>query len=329
MDSIPLKRCTKCTIEKPEEAFEFIPSRGYRRSECRECKSKANKEYLAKRRLNPPQQTSDTKQCNRCHEVKMLSEFSPNGPGYFYAFCKTCNNKRNAAKHEVKRIAENRTWYQSFTNEQGITVKGCSRCRQIKPLSEFYSYYNKAQSRCKVCKSEEQRVHRERNLEKYREQSRAYTRQHKEEARTRQRLWYIANKEYCANRSREYRSKHYQEIIAHDRERNQKEERKQSLRVSWQRRYQQNPGKHIDRIHRYRARMYNAPRIERINRKSIIERDKWTCYLCGIVCTRNNVTLDHVIPLFQGGTHTSDNLRVACRSCNCKKGHKILPKFLA
>lgn len=36
-------------------------------------------------------------------------------------------------------------------------------------------------------------------------------------------------------------------------------------------------------------------------------------------------TIDHVIPLSKGGSHTWDNVKVACGECNCVvKGAKVL-----
>jgi len=34
----------------------------------------------------------------------------------------------------------------------------------------------------------------------------------------------------------------------------------------------------------------------------------------------NPVAVDHIIPIARGGTHTRDNLRVLCRSCNSSRG---------
>jgi 5-methylcytosine-specific restriction endonuclease McrA len=78
---------------------------------------------------------------------------------------------------------------------------------------------------------------------------------------------------------------------------------------------------------RRRARKANAPRIEKVSRTEIIERDKSTCYLCMRVLLPTEVTLDHVIPLAKGGSHTADNLRVACSPCNKSKATKVFTQL--
>ena len=66
----------------------------------------------------------------------------------------------------------------------------------------------------------------------------------------------------------------------------------------------------------------------------LIERDKGICYICGckvdpddytvengIKCIgKNYPTIDHVIPLSKGGTHSWDNIRLAHMVCNSIKG---------
>lgn len=68
--------------------------------------------------------------------------------------------------------------------------------------------------------------------------------------------------------------------------------------------------------------------------KRLIERDGLTCYICGVECSRDDKTerggvgptyptLDHVIPLSKGGSHTWDNVKIACHRCNSLKGADI------
>jgi 5-methylcytosine-specific restriction endonuclease McrA len=72
-----------------------------------------------------------------------------------------------------------------------------------------------------------------------------------------------------------------------------------------------------------RARRYGV-RIEPVSRLNIINRDGYICYLCKRQIGKRELVLDHVIPLARGGPHSEDNLRVACRFCNARKGDKLV-----
>ena len=60
--------------------------------------------------------------------------------------------------------------------------------------------------------------------------------------------------------------------------------------------------------------------------KRVKDRDGNRCRYCGVLVNWRDRkgamggTYDHVLPIFQGGQETFDNLVVACRSCNVKKG---------
>lgn len=42
------------------------------------------------------------------------------------------------------------------------------------------------------------------------------------------------------------------------------------------------------------------------------------CFYCGVECS-SAFHVDHFIPLSKGGTHSANNLRIACRHCNLTK----------
>ncbi|KAJ0252494.1 hypothetical protein HA466_0116860 [Hirschfeldia incana] len=58
-----------------------------------------------------------------------------------------------------------------------------------------------------------------------------------------------------------------------------------------------------------------------LSRKNILLRDDYTCQYCS---SRENLTIDHVIPISRGGEWTWQNLVAACSRCNSKKGHRTV-----
>jgi 5-methylcytosine-specific restriction endonuclease McrA len=62
------------------------------------------------------------------------------------------------------------------------------------------------------------------------------------------------------------------------------------------------------------------PRLPQPTKRGVYERDKGTCAYCGKWIQISAATLDHVIPLRQGGKSTWENLVNSCSRCNQRKG---------
>ncbi|HIK20740.1 MAG TPA: HNH endonuclease [Synechococcus sp. M44_DOE_062] len=62
-----------------------------------------------------------------------------------------------------------------------------------------------------------------------------------------------------------------------------------------------------------------AWRVPPVNRREVLRRDHHTCQYCG---STHNLTLDHVVPLSKGGSHSWDNVVTACERCNQRKGNR-------
>lgn len=84
-----------------------------------------------------------------------------------------------------------------------------------------------------------------------------------------------------------------------------------------------------------RGRVSSAE-IEEVHPYKVHVRDKWLCYLCGKSLDRKSVvpsplapTMDHVIPLVSGGSHTYNNIKSAHFLCNSLKRDMLLQDFLA
>lgn len=64
--------------------------------------------------------------------------------------------------------------------------------------------------------------------------------------------------------------------------------------------------------------MIKRPWLDRkLTRLEIFNRDKYTCQYCGR--QTRQLTLDHVLPRYQGGEHMWENLVSACIPCNRRK----------
>jgi 5-methylcytosine-specific restriction endonuclease McrA len=67
-------------------------------------------------------------------------------------------------------------------------------------------------------------------------------------------------------------------------------------------------------------------RAWRARRLEVLARDQWTCFYCMQPAT----TVDHVIPIKDGGDPLAyDNLVSCCSSCNSRKGSRSQGSFLA
>lgn len=66
-------------------------------------------------------------------------------------------------------------------------------------------------------------------------------------------------------------------------------------------------------------------RLTESAKKQIFIRDKFECQYCG---SKEDLEIDHIIPLSQGGNNEDSNLITACHRCNSLKGDKKLKDFL-
>lgn len=60
--------------------------------------------------------------------------------------------------------------------------------------------------------------------------------------------------------------------------------------------------------------------IVRFSRINIFLRDHNTCQYCGVQFPKSFLTLDHLIPIVQGGKKCWENIVTACKPCNQRKG---------
>ncbi|MGE3545897.1 MAG: HNH endonuclease [Kofleriaceae bacterium] len=60
----------------------------------------------------------------------------------------------------------------------------------------------------------------------------------------------------------------------------------------------------------------------RFSRVNIYARDGYRCQYCGVKCTTDQLTYDHVVPRSRGGRTTWDNIVTCCYTCNAVKANR-------
>jgi HNH endonuclease len=95
----------------------------------------------------------------------------------------------------------------------------------------------------------------------------------------------------------------------------------------------------IDAGNRRRARIrHDGPWNRGITHSALRKRDGDNCCYCGVVMDfslgdgrtfrATRATVEHVIPIAVGGTHTWDNVALACWQCNLRKNRTLLEDWL-
>ena len=173
--------------------------------------------------------------------------------------------------------------------------KRCSKCDTVKPLGEFSKaprYRNGIRAQCKACRAAKGKEYYEANQDRLRVSACKWYHAHREEALAAGRLWCINNPERVAAKARRWQVKNADHVASY--------------------------------MRMWRARMAGAV-IEIVDVAEVW--DYWgpMCAYCG---STEDLTLDHIVPLSQGGPHSFDNLTVACRPCNTSKSAKKLIEWM-
>jgi 5-methylcytosine-specific restriction endonuclease McrA len=214
--------------------------------------------------------------------------------------------------------------------EAVVTTKRCTKCGEEKTLGSFGGHpmsKHGVRPECKICKAaydmarrsqrlrlegenfrkadrEKSRIYRSAHLDRYRENARKHTKAYREQNPTKVREAAKAYREQNPSKAREA----VKRCLAN------------------------NPDLMKLARHKRRARMRTTT-FERISLLDIIARDGLACYICGVETDPNapprtltKAELEHILSLCMGGTHTWDNLAVACHRCNALKGAYKTPE---
>lgn len=196
-------------------------------------------------------------------------------------------------------------------------MRVCKSCQISKPLDEYPKGRRSKDGHkqpCKVCTALQKSIQRKAN---------------RVQENLAQAKWRRENPAKWRAQTAAYRKKHREQLCLAEQARRKakpeeirarRNETPPEKRLAWSRQWRQaNPEKSQEISSRRRAVCQNAPQIEKIDRMAIYVRDKWICQLCFRKVALAEASLDHVIPLSKGGAHTAQNLVLVHRKCNASK----------
>jgi len=163
--------------------------------------------------------------------------------------------------------------------------------------------------------------------QKSREYSRIYYEQHKDYYKIIHRGYYSNNKERHAKLVHDNYIKNRDQILEYHR--NYYENNKEKI-LNNRSIYRKN---NKDKIHHKKSKRSARERGAIVRDLTVIEWQEMKEYFnnaCSY-CLRQDrkLTMDHIIPINNGGNHTKDNIVPSCQPCNSKKGTKNLLQFIA
>lgn len=209
-----------------------------------------------------------------------------------------------------------------------MTHRKCAVCLRTLPMTAFWRLVVVRRPTAKSCND----CNNRRKKAKQKERSRAY---------------YQANKELSYAQSKEWRSRNREKVKQYAREKSRlyyadNKEKLKARSAQYRRRnpnyamaaYWKNRSKILewvrnnrDRVNVYREQRRVAERGGKLNGAAwtaIKQLFSYRCVSCGTPGNIKPITMDHIVPVSKGGTHSSNNVQPLCRSCNSKKYSKII-----
>lgn len=257
------------------------------------------------------------RKCPKCEQVKPLVEFIK-------------DNRRQDGRGSYCKACHTRLYYQKRPKPKRLEpgdVKQCTKCGKAKPVEEFDKaprYCTGYVSQCKECR---------------RAGSRDWKRRHKKQVREYHKQWCAEHPDYYPEYERQYRTTHRKQKRAQDR---QWYADHRTHILAYQKRYYAEHTQQIkEQVKRYqhtpkgKAVVVNVRHKRRIAKQDSDITAEWlaqlygtqtVCAYCGAAFSDElPATLDHIMPLSKGGTHTKNNVVLCCRPCNNAKGNKWVP----
>lgn len=263
-------------------------------------------------------ESTPQKRCSKCGETKPTDAFynSKGRKDGLCPWCKAC--KRREYDANAKKISEYRA-----ANAEAIRAKERAR-HAANPEA------NRARDRARHAANPEamrakDRAYRAANVEKLREynrkKNRAYYDANAEKLREYSRTYRVVNAEVIREKDRAYRVANQE--IALEKERAYRAANAESIREKQRAYSRANPDLFRIASQKRRARIKgNGGAFTREELALMRLTQGGFCAYCQGQHDPDELTIDHIIPIDQGGRHEAANIVLACPTCNSSKGNR-------
>lgn len=173
-------------------------------------------------------------------------------------------------------------------------MKTCSTCKTQKPYTDFRAdvrYSDGYMGQCNTC----------RNAKKS-----EYHLNNKEKIKATKAVWRANNKEKLVSYRIKYHAKYPDKITA--------------TRRNWESKNREA----IRNIKATRRSRLEANAVYVISRKELHKLHNSACIYCG---SFDRISMDHVVPIYRGGSHGIGNLVSACLACNSSKKDRTIMEW--
>lgn len=183
-----------------------------------------------------------------------------------------------------------------------MITRCCSVCGEEKAIEEFESDKRKLHGkgyRCKVCRNKQNAKWRAEYIENWHTEYPDYYKEWHTEHPNYYKEWRAKHPGYYAAMSREWRLEHpnyHAQWCVENKEKVRHYSRKRDKRLK-------------DADGSYTLDEWN----------NLIEKYEYKCLRCGTSLSRDELTVDHIIPISKQGTNYISNIQPLCQSCNSWK----------
>lgn len=200
--------------------------------------------------------------------------------------------------------------------------KVCRVCGETKDIAEFPKDRSKRTgyaSLCKVCNRAACKRAYWQNIEIYKTRNKAWREKNSEACYAQRRKWYAAHTEEMRAYQREYYLTN-KDAILQDRKDNANRNNARRRKT-----YQKDSEKAAAFASNRRARITNNGGSFTVQEWAALKTEfDNQCLCCKIAEPEIHLTVDHIIPISEGGTSDIDNIQPLCKVCNSSKGTRTI-----